>query len=810
MTSPHVARARPFAFALLTASLTAQTSPAPAPARTSDDTIVLSAFEVTTQEDRGYLAAESTTGTRYAVKPLEVPFSVGVITSEFIEDSFAFDLGRALSFTSSAFPSEGTGAFILRGIRASGSYKNGFRDGAIFGPASIDRVEVIKGNNAAVYGQTDPSGLVNTVTKLPLSRPFAELKTTVGTDSFYRALIDVSQPFVGGRLAARFAASSENSRQGPQDFAGFWRTNLYGALVWKITPNLTLTGRYEYIRFRSATQNAVSLPYVYDTALTAAQLAALPAGDPRKSLHPFITSRALGVLGKDYFPQYRTFNSAGPKPNNTVEFYNVSEQLTWKLGRLLSARALVGAWRRNQLILRTTGAARYFLDTGTQETGRRSEGELADQRVATVQTDVLAQFATGPIDHKVLLTADASMDDIYRYKRNSAVLPPVSPSSPGNYNGGYDATLDFNSLAVFPNLTQFEDGQQNTQGVMATERMAMQLGANVRPILMGGIRRDTVYASRLERLPGASNLVLRNFPQQYKTTYQTGALVKLFEDYAIFGSYAESFLPQSLSATGYPQDNFGRQLPTQTGSGYDLGVKTAALNGRLNLTLNVFGLRKQHISQTATNQGGTNLAANTVTGEIYDPAGVEHPLPPAGVATRSFSTQGDQQSKGVEFDFNLKPRPNFSVFGNYAYVDARWTKSVVLGGGVNQVGLTPNNAAHHTAALGVNYTFTTWFLRDFSVRVAGRYLGRAPISSSVVDGRTPYVVTGTTVTYFDQQQLYNPGYKTIDLGLSYQWKTGRIKNKVSIDSTNLNDERGFSGQKPIQGRQVLFSYGLSM
>src|ERR1043165_8595436 len=95
-----------FALALFANPICTQTSAAsPAAPRDpsekttdNDDTVQLSAFEVTADKDNGYIASESATGTRVASKIRDLPFLVDVVTSDFMRDFAAFDMSQQLGW----------------------------------------------------------------------------------------------------------------------------------------------------------------------------------------------------------------------------------------------------------------------------------------------------------------------------------------------------------------------------------------------------------------------------------------------------------------------------------------------------------------------------------------------------------------------------------------------------------------------------------------------------------------------------------------------------------------------------------------
>src|SRR4051794_21292298 len=71
-------------------------------ARPSDDQpIVLSEFTVKTDASNSYIASESVTGSRVATQIKDLPFTVNVITSEFMNDFDFFDISSDMAYTSS-------------------------------------------------------------------------------------------------------------------------------------------------------------------------------------------------------------------------------------------------------------------------------------------------------------------------------------------------------------------------------------------------------------------------------------------------------------------------------------------------------------------------------------------------------------------------------------------------------------------------------------------------------------------------------------------------------------------------------------
>ncbi len=152
----------------------------------------------------------------------DTPSSVQVIPQQVIEDQGATSVREIVRNASGVNFAESTGnrteQFIIRGFVAeNGIFRNSFRDDflttrAIAELANIERVEVLKGPAAILFGRTDPAGIINYVTKKTLREPFYEIAFTAGSFDFYRPTLDFSEPLTeNGNLAYRLNAAYENA-----------------------------------------------------------------------------------------------------------------------------------------------------------------------------------------------------------------------------------------------------------------------------------------------------------------------------------------------------------------------------------------------------------------------------------------------------------------------------------------------------------------------------------------------------------------------------------------------------------------------
>lgn len=193
----------------------------PQPAQTPDEEVVrLSPFEVTTDQDAGYVATNTLAGSRFNTPLRDTPASIDVLTPEFLSDIGAFTLEEALEYagniefalddTRAVVNGDGTVRFYqgyrVRGLGATLS-RNYFRWDVPAEIALVERIEDSRGPNSVLFGIASPGGLINVMTKqAQLGRAFQEASFSVGSYDSKRATLDINQPLLEGKLALRLNA----------------------------------------------------------------------------------------------------------------------------------------------------------------------------------------------------------------------------------------------------------------------------------------------------------------------------------------------------------------------------------------------------------------------------------------------------------------------------------------------------------------------------------------------------------------------------------------------------------------------------
>ena len=156
--------------------------------------------------------------TRTGTPELEAPFSMDAVGAALIDDRGLTTLTDALRTVAGTAPISGIGnfntRFRLRGFAANNILRNGFRQAIGFNVtdvAHIDRIEVLKGPASALYGRFDPGGVINIVTKRPLSDNRFFASSTIDEDGQLRGTVDLNWA-ASETVSARVNAAFDNGK----------------------------------------------------------------------------------------------------------------------------------------------------------------------------------------------------------------------------------------------------------------------------------------------------------------------------------------------------------------------------------------------------------------------------------------------------------------------------------------------------------------------------------------------------------------------------------------------------------------------
>lgn len=633
----------------------------------------------------GVLASQSATATKTDTPILTTPQSISVVTKDQIEQQGVTNLTEALRYTPGVTTvSFGANAFFdsfkLRGFEAP-RYLDGLRlpaDTTTFAIPRIEtygleRIEVLKGPSAGLYGQSDPGGLINMVSKRPTATPQYEIVGTFGSFERFQGAFDIGGPVdKKGEFLYRLVGLARDSNT-QTDFVQDNKLFIAPSLTWRPTNDTTFT----FLSHYQKVENKGYQQYI------PGQVSFLP--NPNGHI-PY--SRYLGVPGLDGYKleQFAVGYAFEHYFNNNLQF------------------------RQN---------VRYT-DASNDLKSARTEGMVTDRLVArsynyvlahaknfAIDNQIQADFATGPLTHKVLAGLDyfdlrANTD--YRTVF-AGVFPPIDAYAPV-----YNAVPQPFGQA-FPFIIRTD--QQKQLGVYLQDQVKLDRWTLT---LTGRRDRATSDFDSQAFYPLAGHYTR----EDAATTGRVG-LNYLF-DFGLspYVSYSTSFTP-NLGA-----DLTGNAFRPTTGEGAEVGIKYKPVGMNLMFTAAAFDIKQKDV-------------LTPVPGTI-------------------FSVQTDAvRVKGFEFEAKGNLTRELEIVGGYTYLDPKVTYSQY-----GYTGKTLINTAPQQASLWGKYSWYDGPLAGLGLGAGVRY-----VSGTFGDNFNTFIVPPNTLV--DAAVSYDFAYMRPDLrGLKAQ------------------------------------------
>ncbi|HYD84784.1 MAG TPA: TonB-dependent receptor plug domain-containing protein, partial [Opitutus sp.] len=243
--------------------------PAAEAAPPADEILILSPFEVTADNSRGYYAANTMSGTRLNTRLEDLASAMSVVTKEQMQDFGLLDINDIFAYETST---EGTanftdfvidrrgnvvdnisdnpqGANRIRGIGAANTAFGNFQTSgrAPIDPSMLESVEISRGPNSNIFGLGNAAGTVNLVPATAnLFRDRAETQMRADSYDGYRGSLDVNRVLKKGVLAVRGSAVFQ--RDGFERKPSGTDTRRYNGMV-KFQPFKSTTLRAGYYHY---------------------------------------------------------------------------------------------------------------------------------------------------------------------------------------------------------------------------------------------------------------------------------------------------------------------------------------------------------------------------------------------------------------------------------------------------------------------------------------------------------------------------------------------------------------------------------
>jgi len=737
---------------MLAPALSAQAPASTATAKSNkvdSEVVTLSAFEVLANDDDGYVSSNIISGSRIREAIKDTPLNISVITEEMMRDLKADTLNNVLEYTTGVnVEEERNMSFQVRGYRVWVPRRNGFRVGLPYGQTqNVERVEFVRGPASVLYGEADPGGIINTITKRPRPKERTSISATVGSWDYFRSDVDWNKPLSAKHgLYARLNLSYRYNKTWV-NFEENESTLIAPSLLWKVSPQTAVYADFEYVN--SHRNPPGLLPRYSDPAATS------PFADEMVNFWNNTTksyeARRLGTAyPTNRFFTYRlavtdrSFNFNGPLSMSDGEANVGQIEITHQFTDNLQTRIGYNYAERNDKEYRfgsstfrnengffaanNINASQAYLQNG------RSIGIMSDGRIRgySLQGDLVWDKKVGKIDNKLLIFAERSVsrDTSMRYNANALPVADRLPA-PANLSLNPNTPLVYNDPPYSPEkFVLNNDSKGKTRAFAITDQVAL-------------------FNKRLRLMAGARYQKTGVAVTQSRWTPQYGATFGLTESINLYGLISQAYTQQFQRR---PEDN--EFADPVLGEGKEIGLKFDALQGRVSGMIALYETLR-------LNQWGT--------------IPLDTPIPTQSDPTRR-SVYRDEKSKGIEADLVLSPTKNWQVIAGYAYTDSMVSSNPseqdpVAVNWPSVIGLPLANTPEHRFNLWNRYNFTTGKLK-------GLYVGGG------------VVFTGERLAQVDGRTLFwtLPEYTKIDLLGGYRHRVGKLQVDYSFRLENVFDE----------------------
>jgi iron complex outermembrane recepter protein len=334
----------------------------------------------------------------------DIPFSVSVVSKGIIEDSQATTTSEALRYVPTVYVSTGaseiTPYLTLRGFSASTWTYNmaldGMRSFDIYQPmADKERIEVMAGATAALYGVTSPAGTVNYVLKRPTSTPWREASLGLHGEQLV-GRIDVGGPAPGlPSLKYRLNADYGSAGEVGVPHQSQRRYLVTGVVDWDAVSWLTLS-------LEGSVSNR-ELKYAQPL---------------------FMTSAAVGIPN----PPDTSENWGAPYTYATDTTWRVGGAAELRLGNLLRLRARA---RHTDITREYTLVRQVWQNPNLDYQWRLDQSLPFHTRVEQVNAFAETRLETGPVHHAVTIGTTADFFDAGDNGYHGTTFPTVYPGNLG-------------------------------------------------------------------------------------------------------------------------------------------------------------------------------------------------------------------------------------------------------------------------------------------------------------------------------------------------------------------------------------------
>lgn len=506
--------------------------------------------EVIVQSRRNLNAIPVSIG-RVAIYPLDLPQGIAVVGKNVLEHQQVQRLSDVLKNVNGVYLASTRGAtqenFAARGYSFSSTnmFKDGVRinSGAMPETSSLEKVEILKGSAAILYGNVSPGGILNMVTKQPKFQQGGEISFRSGSFHLYKPTVDIYGS-ITAKIAYRINGVYEN--------AGSYR-NIPNSKRYYINPSLLF-------KLSNRTQLLLQADYLN---------------------HEFTPDFGIGTYNNTIIPNLGRSAFFGTpwqyaKTQQTSTTANLKHRLsdTWQLNMSLSYQQYHRDYYSTERIQASANG------DWARPLGRTKNHE----EYYITQVSANGKLTIAGMQHIILAGADV---DRYLTQATSYTNPTMYDTinifDPKKYKARTDIPVANELRMITTPVIRFGAYVQDV--ISITSKLKLLAGVrfsyqDARPI-------DTVTFATGVRKYAVTNKVDKSFSPR------VGLVYKITNNSSAFVSYANSFSVNSGA------DVYGNALAPSIIDQYEIGVKNNFFGGALSANVTAYRIVNNNLAQTA-------------------------------------------------------------------------------------------------------------------------------------------------------------------------------------------------------------------
>lgn len=420
----------------------------------------------------------------------------------------------------------------IRGFSASNDfYLDGFRDDMQYTRdlGNTERVEVLKGPAAVLYGRGSTGGIVNRVSKKPQKGLESSVSAQVGSFDSRRLAADLNGE-AGEQVQVRLNLAQED-KESFRNGVTSKRTLLAPSVNWEINDKLNWLLQYERNEHDRTPDRGI--PGVNGR----------PADVPKEYV---------------YSDTRRDFIDDVAQSTRSRLSWDINDQ--WQLRQQLGYTSLDSQFDNT-----------YVTSVkGDKVTRARWQQDLKASSL-TSNTEVEGQLQTGPVEHRLLVGFEQNWQErTPKLYQNATAIPAGNLYDPGSLPT-YDGAMKLSS-----------DANHKVRGYGLYVQDQLSLGDWH---LLAGLRRDDfTVTSRRNDLNKEETVSVTSLSPRL------GLVWNPIEEHAFYASYSKTFTPVGGELIGITPGDKNNNLDPQHTRLYEGGVKSDWLDGRLATTLSLYRL----------------------------------------------------------------------------------------------------------------------------------------------------------------------------------------------------------------------------